>query len=66
MHKSPWVELLCLTCLKKERMPLAQYQSYELYTCPYERDGSRCRGEMKIEKIRELEFTNKQLTILTP
>ena len=56
MHKSKWIELQCLACKKLDRMPLVQFQNYELYVCPYERNGSKCCGEMKILQIRELEF----------
>lgn len=65
MIQSQWVSLKCARCSRKDNMPLDQYESYELYTCPYANEsGQRCRGAMEKIKARTLEFTeNSQQSI---
>lgn len=56
--KSKWIELQCVKCKLVDRMPLAQFEDYKNYSCPYgEKYGVRCHGKMNVLRIRELEFS---------
>lgn len=64
MESKLWVELQCLTCLCRDRLPLWQYLTYSGYKCPYEGRDGKCTGDMKLLKIRLLQFkSTKQLQL---
>jgi len=56
MKSSLWVELQCLNCHLKDRLPLEQFLEYESYSCPYQRGERKCAGRSKLLRIRNLTF----------